>query len=566
MILGFSLAAVVPLALAILLLTDRIGGMVRADAATRLGSALGAVQSEIASDERRAIDKMQIVSSDPQLKRLYLLRSGESRALSEYLSERRILLDLDFLSLSDTAGVRVADAAVIPGPQGDPGIARPAPSGGGRLPRDVEIRRLDGKSGLALVAHVPVRYQGQIAGWLEGGIALDAAFLERLRAESGIDLALLDAGNRVVGGTRPVAWYPTRWPSSLPSPSLTPYHYGSTYALAVPVLVGDPPYATIEGFMPTASSDRTIASLQIASGVLGLVSLGLAILLASLWSSQLSKPVERLAAYSAKVARGTWDEPLTLNSFRELETLVAALDQMRRDLQTNRDRLIASERQAAWSLMARKVAHEVKNPLTPIAISIADLKRSYDQKRPDFPEILDQAVRTIGDEVETLKKMLQEFADFARFPPPHLAACRWSGIAADLETLYGRDVESGRLVVEAEGRSITFPADAGQMRQALVNLVQNGLEAVGDTGRVTVGAEAGDSAVVIRVADTGPGLTPEQRARLFAPGFTTKGHGSGLGLTIVERIVIEHGGAIAVESMPGNGTTFRISLPLGAKG
>jgi nitrogen fixation/metabolism regulation signal transduction histidine kinase len=212
--------------------------------------------------------------------------------------------------------------------------------------------------------------------------------------------------------------------------------------------------------------------------------------------------------------------------------------------------------------MARKVAHEVKNPLTPIAISITDLKRSYDAKRPDFPEILDQAVRTIGEEVETLKRLLQEFSDFGRFPPPRIEPVRWSGLAADLEILYGSEIAAGRLAVARDERALVFPADAGQIRQALVNLVRNGLDATAEPGRVSVGASAENGTALLTVSDEGPGLTSEQRARLFAPGFTTKPHGSGLGLTIVERIVSEHGGVIDVRSEPGHGTTFTIRIPL----
>src|SRR6185436_10510105 len=115
---------------------------------------------------------------------------------------------------------------------------------------------------------------------------------------------------------------------------------------------------------------------------------------------------------------------------------------------------------------------------TPIAISVADLKRSYDQKRPDFPEILDQAVRTVGEEVETLRRLLQEFSDFARIPPPRPEKCGVSRLLADLETLYGSEIAAGRLVVRRPGEEIAFTADSGQIRQALINLVKNGLEAL----------------------------------------------------------------------------------------
>jgi nitrogen fixation/metabolism regulation signal transduction histidine kinase len=234
---------------------------------------------------------------------------------------------------------------------------------------------------------------------------------------------------------------------------------------------------------------------------------------------------------------------------------------MRRDLSAYRDRLTASERHAAWSLMARQIAHEVRNPLTPIAVSVADLKRSYEQGREDFPALLDQAVRTIGEEVRALKALLHEFAEFGRFPEPRPATFRVAELLAEIGTLYAGEAASGRLAVEPAPAGLELRADRDQLRQALVNLVQNGLDAVGPGGHVTVAASARDDAVELRVADDGPGLTREQRARLFVPHFTTKPHGSGLGLAIVERIVSDHGGSVAVESAPGAGTTFRLRLP-----
>jgi nitrogen fixation/metabolism regulation signal transduction histidine kinase len=319
--------------------------------------------------------------------------------------------------------------------------------------------------------------------------------------------------------------------------------------------------ARITGLISTAPLDRTIAVVQWTSLGLGVLGLALAVLLGLLWSSQVSRPVERLAAFSQRVAQGQWDEPLTLESVRELQTLVAALDRMRGDLRAYRERLVASERQAAWSQMARIVAHEVKNPLTPIAISIADLKRSFDQQRPEFPAILEQAVRTIGDEVDALRRMLQEFSEFARLPAPSPSPCTANDLLADLGVLYARELAEGRLAIAAPERELALTADAGQLRQALVNLVRNGLEAVNGAGCVCVGAALDGDHVAITVADDGPGLGDEQRTRLFTPGFTTKSEGSGLGLTVVQRIVLDHRGTVAVDTARGTGTTFRIRLP-----
>jgi len=235
---------------------------------------------------------------------------------------------------------------------------------------------------------------------------------------------------------------------------------------------------------------------------------------------------------------------------------------MRGDLVAYRTRLTASERHAAWSTIARQLAHEIKNPLTPIAVSVADLKRSYERDREAFPEILARAARTIEDEVHALTRLLDAFSAFGALPPPAFAPCRTGELLDDLAALYAGEVSTGRLALERPRADVAFDADRAQVRQALVNLVKNGLEAGGDGGHVRVSAAATGGAVEWTVADDGPGLDAEARARLFVPYFTTKARGAGIGLVVVERIVNDHGGMIAVDSAPGRGTTFRIRLPL----
>ncbi len=563
LIVAFALITLIPLATAMVILTARIQSMVRSQAERRLGSALEGIGAQAAEDGRRIAAKIEILARDPQLKRLYLLRPSGSRDLSEYLSERQVLLGLDLLSVADSSGAMVAAG---PAPRGGAASAFavsafPAPAGA--APSAPAIAAVEGQDALAMVTRSPILYQGAAAGAVQGGLLFDAEVLQRLGKTSGVEWVLRDSNGRIAATTLPgVA------PAAMPGvPGLGRTEIeGQTYLCrSIPLPVGAPPYATITGLASTASADRAIASVRLLSALLALLGLGIAIPLAILWSAQISRPVEKLAAFSVEVARGNWEEPLTLHSVRELQTLVEALDRMRRDLQTYREKLVASERQAAWSQMARKVAHEVKNPLTPIAISIADLKRSYEQKRPDFPEILDQAVRTVGEEVETLKRLLQEFSDFARIPPPRPEPCGVSKLLLDLEALYGREVSAGRLVVRPPGQEITFTADSGQIKQMLINLVKNGLEALNGEGRVTVSAQTRDDTLEFSVADTGPGLSGEQKKNLFVPGFTTKTHGSGLGLTIVQRIVSDHEGAIDVDAAPGRGTTFRIRLPLARK-
>jgi nitrogen fixation/metabolism regulation signal transduction histidine kinase len=338
----------------------------------------------------------------------------------------------------------------------------------------------------------------------------------------------------------------------------------SYFVRSASLQVGSPPFPRLIALASAEQADRAVATLWVTAGTLGIVGVLLAIILGAIWSAQVARPVERLAAFSERVARGEWDEPLALKSVQELESLVGALDRMREDLRAYRDRLRVSERQAAWGQMARKVAHEIKNPLTPIAISMEDLKRSFEQGRPDFPEILAQATRTVAEEVESMKRMLQELSEFGRFPSPRFESCAWDRIASNLDALYRREVSERRLCIARPTPDPPLRADPGQIQQALVNLIQNGFDAAGADGHVKISVAADNAHVEIGVADDGPGLTSEQRQNLFVPGFTTKERGSGLGLTIVERIVNEHGGSIDVQSKPGAGATITIRLPLSA--
>jgi nitrogen fixation/metabolism regulation signal transduction histidine kinase len=240
---------------------------------------------------------------------------------------------------------------------------------------------------------------------------------------------------------------------------------------------------------------------------------------------------------------------------------------MRNDLRTYRDHLRASERQAAYGQMARKVAHEIKNPLTPIALSVQGLKRSYDQKHPDFGATLDEAVRTVGEEVHRMKTLIQEFNELGRFPPPRMVPFVIGELMGDLRTLFHHEVVAGRLAFDLPPQVMPLVADAGQLRQAFLNLIHNALDATAAAnGHVRVAVAAHDTTLFVAVSDDGPGLSEPQRAQLFVPGFTTKTHGSGLGLTIVERIISDHRGTIEVDSAPGRGTSFVIQLPMKAEG
>ena len=532
-IVGSALVGLIPLALATLVLSGKLESMVRAQSEERLSASLEALQGRLRADGDRIARQVTILGNDPTLKRFYLVRQSGERELADHVAERRVLLGLDFLAVHGPDGVQVV----------------------GDFSTDV------GPRGISISRGAPIVYEGRPVGSVVGGLAVDSTLLATWKQAGGIDLTLRDAEGAVLAST--VEADGGEADTSRARAGIARVRIGGRSFLAkdAPLGAEGPGAARLTAMVSTSGMDGAITALRVTAAVTGAAGLVLAILLGTLGSSQISGPVERLSAFSRRMAQGEWDEPLRMESVRELETLVDALERMRQDLTTYRERLVTSERQAAWSQMARAVAHEVKNPLTPIAISVADLKRSYDAKREDFPEILDQSVRTIGEEIHALERLLREFADFARLPEPKVAPVKVADLWGDLRTLYGRETDAGRLRFDAAGAELVFSADPDQVRQALVNLLRNGFEA---GGRVTVSVSAAraNGAVTLSVSDTGSGLTAEQQARLFTPGFTTKAAGSGLGLTVVQRIVHDHHGTIGVESVPGLGTTFRLSFPM----
>jgi len=246
--------------------------------------------------------------------------------------------------------------------------------------------------------------------------------------------------------------------------------------------------------------------------------------------------------------------------------VASAFNFMMEDLKTSKEKLVIAERIAAWQEIARRLAHEIKNPLTPIQMAMDTLRKSYKKQHPDFAEILEESTTTVLEEADRLKRIVAEFSDFARMPKPELGRVDLndvigSSLALYKETLPHIEAKLDPLLPELDG-------DKGQLNQVLLNLVENGRDALGDRegGRVIVTtrrSEAQDRLTFV-VEDNGPGVPAELKDKVFAPYFTTKitKGGTGLGLAIVHRIISDHGGRITVSDTPGGGARFTIELPL----
>jgi two-component system nitrogen regulation sensor histidine kinase NtrY len=223
--------------------------------------------------------------------------------------------------------------------------------------------------------------------------------------------------------------------------------------------------------------------------------------------------------------------------------------------------LIKAQQLAAWNEAARRIAHEIKNPLTPIKLSAERLLVKHRQGDPDLGETLEEAVDIITREVAAMQSMVDEFSRYARMPPPRPVAVDLGRLVEDTLHLY-RDLKPG-VAVEGEVEAGLPPAwlDPEQIRRALINLIDNALEATSSPGTVRVSAQRDNGHLALHVADTGRGIPRQERDKLFLPHFSTKGRGTGLGLSIVHRIVTEHHGTIRAEENLPQGTVFIVELP-----
>jgi nitrogen fixation/metabolism regulation signal transduction histidine kinase len=234
--------------------------------------------------------------------------------------------------------------------------------------------------------------------------------------------------------------------------------------------------------------------------------------------------------------------------------------------------LMHAQRDAAWGEVARRLAHEIKNPLTPIQLAAERLRRRLAGKLPEEEaDILDRATHTIVQQVESLKGMVNAFSEYARAPELKLSLVDLNELVAEVMELYRAQESAVRLEVQTDPQLRPLRADRGRLRQVLNNLIANGLEAVDGVaaGRVTVATRfssgpEGDSAVIM-VTDNGHGFRQELLARVFEPYVTSKPRGTGLGLAIVKKIAEEHGGSIEADNQPEGGAYVRVVLPLAAQ-
>lgn len=314
---------------------------------------------------------------------------------------------------------------------------------------------------------------------------------------------------------------------------------------------------------PYVELRNRIRSAALLAGSAGII---LAILFSGWASSRVTRPVEQLAEAAGEVASGNWNTHVPVDSSDELGALAESFNRMTEQLQEQRQQLVQAERVAAWRELARRLAHELKNPLFPLQLTVENLVRARQQNPEEFDEVFRESSSTLLAEIANLKTIISRFSEFSRMPQPQYQRVEINEIVRNVARLLQAQLQSPERApmecrLELAEALEPVAVDPELLHRAFSNLALNAMDAMPEGGTLTLRTRQAGERVVMEVADTGTGLTAEECERLFTPYYTSKAHGTGLGLAIVQSIISDHGGRIAVRSEPGRGTTFTIELP-----
>jgi two-component system nitrogen regulation sensor histidine kinase NtrY len=305
---------------------------------------------------------------------------------------------------------------------------------------------------------------------------------------------------------------------------------------------------------------RTVAFTVGGAGIL------LAILLSIWMAARFTRPVEQLVEGARSVAAGNWDTHVDIPNTDELGELAESFNTMTHEIITQRERLLQAERVAAWRELARRLAHELKNPLFPLQITVENLLRSRNLPPAEFDEIFQESTTTLLAEISNLKTIIGRFSDFSKMPQPQLQRVQVNDLLKRIVTLHEPQFSaSGKPPIDAQldlDNSLPqIDADPDLLHRVFSNLVLNAMDAMPNGGVIIVRTREQSGSIRIEIIDSGTGLTPEECSRIFTPYYTSKQHGTGLGLAIAQSVISDHRGSINVESEPGRGATFKIELP-----
>ena len=531
-----------------------------------------------------------IANSDPVL-RMAGAVSGTTSDSAEYFDLARVMAEshqLDFLEILDARGT-IVSSAQWPAKFGYPEPAFESISAFPEQAPFLKLEELQDSTALGLFAARPI-HAGDRVVYLVGGRRLDRNFLAALDLPADMrallyqnrgdhfspDLLLDPAEGNTPDGKHPaekfaplidavrqynqeisgvVDWSSDRADEEV-FQAIPLRGLGKDHPLLGILLIGNSRRSYVE-------LKRRIRDSALLAGGGGVV---LAILLSSWASARVTRRVEELARAAQDVASGHWDASVQVEGEDEVAQLAESFNQMTSELLAQKERLVQSERVAAWRELARRLAHELKNPLFPLQLTVENLIRARDQSPAVFDEIFRESSQTLLAEISNLKGIIGRFSEFSKMPQPHLQRVHLNEVVEAIARLFQAQFQAQgqgaiRCQLELAQHLDPIAADPELLHRALSNLVLNAMDAMPKGGTITLRTLQGEGQGIVEVSDTGTGLTREEVERIFTPYYTSKQHGTGLGLAIVQSVVSDHGGRISVQSEPGKGTTFVIELP-----
>jgi two-component system nitrogen regulation sensor histidine kinase NtrY len=530
----------------------------------RADETFAAVRLALDDEQRRVQGALQRAGRDESVRSLAdAVEHDDALARAEPLAARVAAeAELGLFAIVAARGPEqdtLVSSAHLPAAVGDPAprFAMVATATAARAGYAVDLVSGNPPSATPIIGAVQpvVDRRGRTALVLYGGSRLDVGLLERVARTRGVGL-ILDSPD---GPTRRFA---------PPGPALD---RPPTRSVTLPALgESGAPSARLGVVVDTRRLEHVRRRFAVLAALLAVGVLAGSLLAGAWLSRPITEPIVGLARAAAQVAQGDLSVRLPPSGDDEVGRLVEGFNHMVGELAEARVSLARAERVAAWRDAARQVAHEIKNPLTPMRMAMETLRKAWDRQHPELEPILKESTQAVLDEVQALSRIVSAFSEFARLPKPRPEAIAPLELLAATHRLYARAPAGVRVELdEAAVGAQDLPAvdaDREQIGRVLINLVKNAVEALGEGGgevRLDARAESrgGRAGVRLEVHDDGPGVPESDRARLFQPYFTTKREGTGLGLAIVERIVAEHGGAIDLDSAPGR-TCFSVWLPV----
>lgn len=523
--------------------------------------------------------RVETIAGSETATRMALAVSRGSTDYSAYVNEAKALADnqqLDFLEFVDSSGT-ILSSAQWPAKFGYKEGSLPA----GASPGGAFLRQEDLPDGAALSLSAIRQVEiGEKPIYVIGGRRLDQEFMASLELPAGMRAMLYR--NLAKGFSAPLLVGPSGNAQQL-APLIEQVQQHQQEATALLHWSGDAaddesvhaiPLNGLDnqllGILLVGNTRRPYVELRnrIRSAALlaGSVGIVLAILFSGWASSRVTRPVEQLAEAAREVAAGNWNTRVPVDSSDELGALAESFNRMTEELLQQRERLVQAERVAAWRELARRLAHELKNPLFPLQLTVENLVRARQQSPEQFDEIFPESSATLLAEIANLKTIISRFSEFSRMPQPQFQRVQVNEVVQNVARLLQAQLQSPkhspiecRLELAEDLASIA--ADPELLHRAFSNLALNAMDAMPQGGTLSLRTRQSSDRVVVEIADTGAGLTAEECERLFTPYYTSKAHGTGLGLAIVQSIISDHGGRIGVHSEPGRGTAFMIELP-----